>query len=206
MSNTLDGLKVLRNWETGKLMLSSCIVDTGAMYVPYGYNSTDKSCFVNLCAGPEPNKGLKFLAELDQFVEGKVQAANLKYGTNLEYQSVLQKPMSKDQDDNLVVNEEALEKHGLSTTVRFALKGDQVLTTVQVGGKKVRPDLLEFEGLVHPGARVQCICSASLWTKEDSTIQLALRCIRFRVVETKYDQVEFMESGELTEQIEFEEI
>lgn len=196
-----DEIKFSRNVKTGKLRLVSPLcIRTPKMHVPYGTNLSNKSVYFTLSHGTEDSEFQNYLHELDRFFDIKVQLYNTKFGVNLEYVPLLKTPMTKSQSGELVVNEEALEKYGYTTDVKVSTNASKSARTVsgvsiEHAGKTVRNlDVLDFEGLVHPGARLSVIGNASLWTNDKSEVRLMIEARRIKVHESIYDSINFNET------------
>jgi hypothetical protein len=144
---------------------------------------------VTFSHGVEETDFSTYLNTIDMWLMDKIAAYNQKFNKSLTYESCFQAPMKKDENGELVINQEALDRYGHSTTVNVYKTNSKCLLHLEYNDKKTnRVDEFDFEGLVHPGARIKCILRPNIWIK-DNVVTFMPTMIRVKVFESSYDSI-----------------
>jgi len=133
------------------------------------------------------NEFLQYLQEVDGFMTEWIIKYNERYNTEYTYQCLVKDPMTYDDDGNLVINMEALERYGYHFDARIMTNKSRARMVMekQDGAEITGPDMLEVEGSVHQGAIVSVAITPSLYLHETS-LRIIPKITRMLIVESDY--------------------
>jgi len=112
---------------------------------------------------------------------------NDKYQTSYTYQPLVKSPMQYDDDGNLMLNEEALEKYGPHVDTRLTCQRSRARVTVETQDGEVLtcPGIFDVEGYMHQGAIVSVSMTPSLH-QTDEFIRVIPKVTQVLIVESEH--------------------
>lgn len=185
MNPTTEELKVQRHNEQFVFSWENPVWVANGVRVAFPLRPVSNGAYLSLSL--KDNEFMQYLQEVDGFMTEWTEKYNNKYNTEYMYQTLVRDPQKYDDDDNLVINQEALERYGHHFDARISgQRGRCRLILEREDGEEMsNPRLFDIEGFIHQGAIISVSMSPSLYLHED-ILRVIPKITRVLVVESDH--------------------